>query len=200
MFAALLLMSAACDFPPEDFEILYQDWCDVSRREVVECVYDGDTFYTGGCGGDSDEAFRMLGIQAPELSSPDRPEPDCYGQEATDLLKELILNQQIRMEFDVECTDIYQRTLAWVFIEDPSPATITRIEQLGGFGTVGTGGDTESDLTSVREVLINEVIIRAGYATIYRSDIAKNIRYTERLEVAEEEAEAQGRGLWSACD
>lgn len=202
MLAALLITTVACDFPPEDFEIVYSSWCDTSRYETVDCVYDGDTFYIGGCGGDADEAFRMLGIQAPELASADQPEPECYGQEAADLLDELLLGERVRLEFDVECQGVFGRTLVWVFIEDPSPATISRIDQIGGFSDSVFGDDSETDdeSTTMNEILINEVLIRAGYATLYKSDVANNIRHTERLEVAEEEAEELGNGLWRECD
>ena len=193
MLAALLITIVACDFPPEDFEIVYSTWCDTSRYETVDCVYDGDT-------------FRMLGIQAPELSSADQPEPECYGQEAADLLDELLLGERVRLEFDVECEGVFGRTLVWVFVEDPSPATISRIEQIGGFSDsvfsdtdlIDTEADEES--TTVNEVLINEVLIRAGYATLYKSDVANNIRHTTRLEDAQDEAEALENGLWRECD
>ncbi|MDG1481467.1 MAG: thermonuclease family protein [Myxococcota bacterium] len=206
MLAALLITIVACDFPPEDFEIVYATWCDTSRYETVDCVYDGDTFYTGACAGDADETFRMLGIQAPELSSADQPEPECYGQEAADLLDELLLGERVRLEFDVECEGIFGRTLVWVFIEDPSPATISRIEQIGGFSDSVFSdtdfSDTESDdaSTTINEVLINEVLIRAGYATLYKSDVANNIRHTTRLEDAQDDAEALENGLWRECD
>ena len=89
MLAVLLLTISGCAFPPEGFELAYAEWCDTSRYDVVDCVYDGDTFYVGGCGGDADEAFRLLGIQAPELSTDDSSEPQCYGTEAAELLDEL---------------------------------------------------------------------------------------------------------------
>jgi endonuclease YncB( thermonuclease family) len=199
MLATLLITSIACDFPPEDFEIVYSDWCDTSRIEVVDSVYDGDTFDIDE---DETETFRMLGIQAPELSRDPEVDPDCYGPEAEELLRELLLDQQVRLEFDVECLGYFGRTLVWVFIEDPSPAVISRINQIGGFADSVITDETESDndSISVNEILINEVLIRAGYATLYKSDIDKSIRYTERLEVAEDEAEERASGLWGVCD
>ena len=198
MFAALLILNIACVFPPEDFEIITDEWCASSRYEVVDCVYDGDTFYLGGCAGESEEDFRMLGIQAPELASGDQ-EAECYGPEAADLLEELLLGERVRMEFDVECEGIYGRTLVWVFLEDPSPTIINTIEQIDGFSESDSSDDYE-DSSSTSSILINEVLIRAGYATLYKSDVANNIRYSERLETAEDEAEEQSRGLWGACD
>ena len=208
MFAALIL-HMACVFPPEDFEIVYETWCDDTRYEVVDCVYDGDTFYLGGCGGDAEEDFRMLGIQAPELtveepSDDAESEAECYGEEAAALLDELLVGERVRMEFDVECEGVFGRTLAWVFLEDPSASTINTIEQVNGFsdeqGTDLDSSDDEELSADSDEILINEVMIRAGYATLYESDVASNIRYTDRLEEAEEEASELSRGLWGACD
>ena len=49
-------------------------------------------------------------------------------------------------------------------------------------------------------LLVNEMLIRMGYAKIFRGDVAENIRYTDRLENAEEEAKEEGLGLWGACE
>jgi endonuclease YncB( thermonuclease family) len=48
-------------------------------------------------------------------------------------------------------------------------------------------------------VLINELLIRTGYARLFQGEIAKNIRYTDRLEEAEDEAKAELLGLWNTC-
>ena len=202
MLPAFLLTHVACVFPPEDFEIAYASWCDTARTEVVDCVYDGDTFYLGGCGGDAEEDFRLLGIQAPELSTDEDEDPQCYGTEATDLLEELVLGERVRLEFDVECEGVFGRTLAWVFLEDPSPAALTTIEQIEGFDlTEDSSADTITEGEyDPDEVLINEVMVRAGYATLYEGEVANNVRYSARLEDAVEEAEEQSRGLWGECD
>ena len=201
MLTAFLLTQVACVFPPEDFEYAYATWCDTARSEVVDCVYDGDTFYLGGCGGDSEEDFRLLGIQAPELSTDNDEEPQCYGTEATELLEELVLGERVRLEFDVECEGVFGRTLAWVFLEDPSPAVISTIEQIEGFDEeIDTTDTTADDRNDLDEILINEVMVRAGYATLYEGEVANNVRYSSRLEDALEQAEDQSRGLWGECD
>jgi micrococcal nuclease len=201
MLTAFLLTQVACVFPPEDFEYAYATWCDTARSEVVDCVYDGDTFYLGGCGADSEEDFRLLGIQAPELSTDSDEEPQCYGTEATELLEELVLGERVRLEFDVECQGVFGRTLAWVFLEDPSPAVISTIDQIEGFDEeIDTTDTTADDSEDLDEILINEVMVRAGYATLYEGEVANNVRYSSRLEDALEQAEDQSRGLWGECD
>jgi micrococcal nuclease len=45
--------------------------------------------------------------------------------------------------------------------------------------------------------LVNEQLIREGYATVYRDEPAA--KYMDRLLAAEAEARSRGAGLWSAC-
>ena len=40
------------------------------------------------------------------------------------------------------------------------------------------------------DLLVNEMLVRLGYATLYEADFEKIIRYSDRLKKAEEEAEA----------
>ncbi len=45
--------------------------------------------------------------------------------------------------------------------------------------------------------LVNEQLIREGYATVYRDE--PTAKYMDRLLAAEAEARSRGAGLWSAC-
>ncbi len=45
--------------------------------------------------------------------------------------------------------------------------------------------------------LVNEQLIREGYATVYRNEPAA--KYLDRLLAAEAEARSRAAGLWSAC-
>ncbi len=49
----------------------------------------------------------------------------------------------------------------------------------------------------VDSTLVNEQLIREGYATVYRDEPAA--KYMDRLLAAEAEARSRGAGLWSAC-
>ncbi|MFT4979359.1 MAG: endonuclease YncB(thermonuclease family), partial [Myxococcota bacterium] len=163
-----------------------------SERVTVECVYDGDTFYVGGCSdSEADDTIRLLGIQAPELRGGDNgEEPECYGTEAADFLAELLEGQTVVLEYDVECTGVFGRTLAWVWLEGTDPAVISMLQELDGLGMI--------DDTSY-EVLVNELMLRAGYAELYENDVANNIRYDEYLDEAVEDAEEEAAGLWGEC-
>lgn len=190
--ALFIATLASCTPLEERVDLVYQEWCASSERVTVDCVYDGDTFYVGGCSdSEADATIRVLGIQAPELQGgANGDEPDCYGQEAADFLAELLEGQTVRLEYDVECEGVFGRTLAWVWLEGSDPSVVALLEELDGLGLV--------DETSY-EVLVNELLLRAGYADLYVGDVANNIRYSDRLDEALEEAEEDGEGLWGEC-
>ena len=184
--------AAACIPLEERIELAVAQFCAPDENAVVECVYDGDTFYIGGCSTDqADQTIRLLGVQAPELRNGENgSEPDCYGEEAADFLQELLSGREVRLEFDVACQDIYGRTLAWVWLEGSDPSVLDLLEEL----EIGTIDGRQY------EVLVNELILRAGYAPVYEGDVAEDVRYKTRLEDAQEAAQTTGEGLWAACE
>ena len=170
----------------ERLELPHHEWCAETRNATVESVYDGDTAVIFG----NFEKIRLLGVAAPEVSNDESP-ADCYGNESRDYLARIIENESVRLEFDVECYDIYDRTLAWIILEGDDSFVASEM------AAYGMSGLNEEDGTYT--LLINELLIRAGYATIFDGDVAENIRYSERLEQAEEAAKLAGLGLWTAC-
>jgi micrococcal nuclease len=60
------------------------------------------------------EAIRLLGIQAPEISGPDR----FVGQASRNMLSGLVLNKRIYLHAPNEQRDRYGRLLAWVWLPD----------------------------------------------------------------------------------
>jgi micrococcal nuclease len=77
---------------------------------VVSRVIDGDTVEL-----DSGERVRYLLVDTPEISG---GEPECFGPEATQFNTELVLGQRVELRYDVECTDRYDRLLAYVSVGD----------------------------------------------------------------------------------
>ena len=73
-----------------------------SDNYVAE-VIDGDTFVLS-----SGEHVRLLCIDSPEIDSQG-------GIEAKEYLENIILNEQVVLEFDVEDKDIYGRLLRYVY-------------------------------------------------------------------------------------
>lgn len=79
-------------------------------RATVERVVDGDTLVLT-----DDTRVRLIGIDTPETVDPRRP-VECFGQEASDHAKQLLpKGTEVRLVFDVERTDRYGRTLAYVY-------------------------------------------------------------------------------------
>ena len=165
-----------------------QQWCASNRSDVVQEVYDGDTIYLAS----NAESIRLLGVAAPEIGNPeDGSSSECYGDEATNYLRSIVESESVALQFDVECTDIYNRTLAWVVLQGSDPYIAGEME---AFSVPGLNLED-----GTYELLLNELLIRAGYAKVFTGDIAKNIRYSDRIEEAEQAAKDINAGLWSAC-
>jgi len=80
-------------------------------RSVVRVV-DGDTVVLDG-----NERVRLIGINTPETVDPRRA-VQWYGKEASARAKALLEGRRVRLEYDVERKDRYDRTLAYLFRED----------------------------------------------------------------------------------
>lgn len=78
----------------------------------VKWVTDGDTIVlTDG------QKVRYIGINAPEVARDDHiTEP--FGEEAKRFNAGLVKKKKVRLEFDIEPNDRYQRRLAYVFLKD----------------------------------------------------------------------------------
>jgi len=77
---------------------------------TVSRVIDGDTIEL-----ESGEKVRYLLVDTPEISS---GTPDCYGIEARDYNRELVEGKRVSLSYDRECTDAYDRLLAYVSVQD----------------------------------------------------------------------------------
>ena len=144
LFGAALLFSA-CDEIPADPLAAFET-CRVTR------IVDGDTI-------DCDTTrIRLLLIDAPERNQAP------FGAQASDALARLIpVGSAIGLEYDVNRTDRFGRTLAY--------------------------------LHTTRGTLVNEALVRQGYAVplVY----APNVRHVERIRAAADAAKAARAGLWA---
>jgi micrococcal nuclease len=170
----VLLIAVGC-VQPGGPDWVTSDACALPQDRDVGCVLDGDTFdlaIAGGadCGG-STERVRMLGIDAPELSS-----NDCYADEAYQELEALVEGREVELSFDLDCVDIYGRTLAYVYLMDP-----------------WLEGDDEEVL------FVNEWMVEKGYAKLYDEDFADDIYQFDSLAAAQSRASDGAKGLWGAC-
>jgi len=79
---------------------------------LVRVVFDGDTIDVATVG-----RVRLLGIDAPEIGHRfDSSAP--FGREAKERLTSLIGHRWVRLEFDGQREDLYDRRLAYVLLED----------------------------------------------------------------------------------
>jgi micrococcal nuclease len=83
----------------------------------VTKVTDGDTIHVDLDG--TDEKVRLIGINTPETVDPRTP-VQCFGKEASNRMKELAEEKNVRLEYDdsQSLRDAYGRLLAYVYLED----------------------------------------------------------------------------------
>ena len=82
------------------------------RWAVVERVVDGDTVVLS-----TKERVRYIGVDTPELHHPRKP-VERYAREAKEFNRRLVEGKKVRLEFDVQRYDKYNRLLAYVYLED----------------------------------------------------------------------------------
>lgn len=164
--------------------------CAPDRETVAACVIDGDTLDLGACGA---ERVRMLGVNAPEIAHNASQVADCWGDEAHVAMAEIVEGRRITVTFDRTCLDIYQRTLAYVWLVGDE---VDHLRHEPGIERhlYRLGGDTDADA-----LLVNEWVIAQGHGRVYEPEIFGALAYQQRLDLAQAEARERGRGLWGAC-
>lgn len=118
-----------------------------SDAGTVVRITDGDTLVASVNG--AEQTIRLLNIDTPETKDPTKP-VQCLGPEATDFLTGLLpVGSDIKLVYDVERTDKYQRTLAAVFTADDKlvSAEIAR----AGLGSAVSFGKNSKFLPPVEE-------------------------------------------------
>ena len=105
--AALVVLASGCSSPGSD--------CGPSSG-AVDRVIDGDTIVlTTGV------KIRYLLINAPETTN---GHDDCYGSNAAQFNSDLVLGKQVDLAYDVQCEDMYGRTLAYVSVDGQEVNTL----------------------------------------------------------------------------
>ena len=80
-------------------------------------VIDGDTFWMKDRDGRI-EKIRLIGIDAPEAHKSKHKDVQRFGRESKEFLKQFLKSRKVALEYDVQKTDQYGRTLAYVYLED----------------------------------------------------------------------------------
>ncbi len=84
---------------------------------AVKKISDGDTFWIYK-GTDEGEKIRLIGVDAPESRNVFKKKQGYFGTEAKEYLTNLLKGKHVKLEYDVDRTDQYGRTLAYVYLED----------------------------------------------------------------------------------
>lgn len=82
------------------------------QLHFVARVVDGDTLQLA-----SGHRVRLIGVDTPETVHPQRP-PEPLGPEASEFTRRLVEGRPVRLEFDRERWDAYQRVLAYVYVDE----------------------------------------------------------------------------------
>lgn len=98
--------------------------CNSSRKKGdsvqylnVTKIVDGDTFRADD-GSEKGIIIRLIGVDAPESRNAGRKAIGYYGQQSKEYLTKLLENKKVRLEYDVDKTDQYNRILAYVYLPD----------------------------------------------------------------------------------
>lgn len=83
---------------------------------VVARVIDGDTVEL-----ETGETIRYLMIDTPESTG---GATDCFGENAKTFNEDLVLDESVRLDYDVECEDPFSRLLAYVTVGDQEVNTL----------------------------------------------------------------------------
>lgn len=102
---------------------------------TVTKVSDGDTFWVKYPSG-KEEKIRLIGINAPESRKTGNREAQYFGKEASEFAKRLLLNKQVTLEFDVQKTDRYKRTLAYAYLSSGTMVNALLVKE--GYAQVAT--------------------------------------------------------------
>ena len=84
---------------------------DTSEMVTIVRVIDGDTIEL-----EDGRKLRYIGVDTPETVDP-RRSVQCFGNEASERNKELVLGKTVRLEKDVSETDSFGRLLRYVYLD-----------------------------------------------------------------------------------
>lgn len=172
--------------------------CAPDRDVRVGCAIDGDTFDISSCGG-GEERFRMLGIDAPETEKPGVA-ADCWGPEAARELSRLLDGRSVSLSFDRVCTDPFERTLAYVWMDVSDALTLFSPSLLDDvLEDLDDDVSSDTDAEPTRRVLLNEYLLLAGWARRFDEDWVEPLSLDPDLIAAERLAQVRQAGLWGRC-
>jgi micrococcal nuclease len=137
----------------------------------VTRVIDGDTFKL-----QNGKTIRLIGVDTPELHHPKKP-VQCFGKEAMEKTKELLLGKIIRLKKDHGNKDKYGRFLRFVYIVNLSP--------------------TPPPSHQLAELFLNQYLVAEGYGRLLM--IPPNTTMKHFFTTLQTNAKLRKKGLWGKC-
>lgn len=107
----------------------------VNAQDFFLCtrVVDGDTIIVNIDG--KKERVRLIGVDTPETKHPKKP-VQYFGKEASAFTKSMVEGKKVRLEYDFQKRDKYNRLLAYVYLKDGTFLNAEIIKQGYGFAYV----------------------------------------------------------------
>jgi len=133
------------------------------EQTFVSKVIDGDTIEL-----ESGQTVRLIGIDTPETVDVRRP-VGCFGKEASEESKKLMVGKWVILQKDVSETDKYGRLLRYVYLS----------------------------LEEGQTLFVNDYLVREGFAKVLT--YPPDVKFNEQFRLAEKEAREHERGLWGKC-
>ena len=99
----------------------------LAEEFTVDKVIDGDTVILS-----NRERVRLIGVDTTEKSHPLKP-IEFFSQEATNFTRKLVEGKLVRLEYDAERRDKYNRLLAYLYLLDGTFVNAEIIKQGYGF-------------------------------------------------------------------
>jgi micrococcal nuclease len=101
-----------------------------AQTYIVKRVVDGDTLLLI-----NGERVRLIGVDTPETKHPEKP-VERFGREAYLFTKKMVEGKKVRLEYDWQRRDKYNRILAYVYLMDGTFLNAEIIRQGYGFAYV----------------------------------------------------------------
>ena len=133
-------------------------------------VVDGDTIVVKGIG-----KVRLIGVDTPETKHPRKP-VEYFGKEASAFTKGMVEGKKVRLEYDWQRKDKYNRTLTYVYVMTNDVRDMPEFKNRASI-----------------ELMVNAELIKQGYGHAYTKFPFK---YLEQFRKYEKEARENKRGLW----
>ena len=133
-------------------------------------VVDGDTIVVKGIG-----KVRLIGVDTPETKHPRKP-VEYFGKEASAFTKGMVEGKKVRLEYDWQRKDKYNRTLTYVYVMTNDVRDMPEFKNRASI-----------------ELMVNAELIKQGYGHAYTR---YSFKYLEQFRKYEKKARENKRGLW----